>query len=160
MYKSCVQYSDRCGKAFEMARKMHTKIDLGRMVTVYLNGGMYVDMDMYILRPLSYNKDITQLTKKLGHVLGLSKIQYMVEKMILFQNAQTSNNAMIISSKLNPILKEIIDSFIECIFFFQDTKSSDLYVHNTTGPANFNKFLNKSIQKNPQVHQIFRIKCI
>jgi len=151
--RNCEMYSVQCLEAFDVSRKMHTKIDLGRLVTIYLNGGMYIDMDMFVLRPLSYNQDVSALVKSLGHVLGVSKIPIeSYEKLFLFQDLQpVVNNAMVISSKGNPLLKYIIDKIIESIL--KSTNSSELmYVHNTTGPMNFNTFLRQGKEKFPEVN--------
>jgi mannosyltransferase OCH1-like enzyme len=153
--RNCDLYSSRCGESYRKSRKMHTKIDLGRLVTIYLNGGMYIDMDMYILRPLSYNKDISQLileSKDGSDILGVSKtiIEKYENYMLFGDSVPMVNNAMVLSSQGNPLLKHIIDGLVESIF--KSENSSDMmYVSNTTGPMNFNKFFRQGTKMFPEV---------
>jgi hypothetical protein len=86
------------------------KIDLARYVLIYLYGGIYVDMDAYVLRGLNYNKKISEMIniyeKEQIHFLGLSKIDlYLFEQII---SGITYNNAIMMSTPKNPLLKRLI----------------------------------------------------
>ena len=76
--KICYTYSNKCGKIYDSVENMHLKIDLGRYVTIFLYGGMYADIDAFIMRPLNFSEDINNLLSKYDkeniNILGLSII--------------------------------------------------------------------------------------
>ena len=54
----CKKFSDECLLAYNLGKTMHTKIDLGKLCAIYNNGGMMIDMDMFILRSLDNSQEI------------------------------------------------------------------------------------------------------
>jgi len=74
--KACLEYSKDCYDLYKSMSIMHMKIDLARYVLIYLYGGIYADVDAYVLRPLDYSKYINKVIKtyekKNKHVIGVS----------------------------------------------------------------------------------------
>jgi mannosyltransferase OCH1-like enzyme len=146
---ACKQFSDECFELYQKASAMHIKIDLARYVLIYLYGGIYVDMDAYILRPLETSSKITKLINTYeqtgDHVLGLSRLNVnRFESFLLTGNKQYLNNAIMISSPKNPVLKRYIE------YILQQSKSNSwnwsqfFKVNFTTGPLSFNSFFNNT----------------
>lgn len=141
---ACKTHSNKCLKIYDSFKIMHQKIDFGRYVLLYLYGGIYVDMDMYVLRGLHTSKKFNKLLDKIKinkkHILGLSLINISwYESYIYIGKNRFINNAMMISSQYNPIVKKYID----CIMEKSLEKSFDDFnqVQNTTGPYYLNKFI-------------------
>jgi hypothetical protein len=146
---ACYSYSEKCGKIYDSLKIMHLKIDLGRYVVLYLNGGMYVDMDAYAYRSLDYSKELKDLISKYENenkqILGLSKlISNTFESYLFVSRSYMLNNAIMIASPRNELLKEFIDNVLDKLQNKDTTLSggiSDTFkVHNSTGPKYFNKF--------------------
>lgn len=152
LLSACKLYSKRCARAFNRTLNMHTRIDLARLVQIFLTGGINVDMDMYVLRPLEYNTSVAKFVND-----GSSRHKFGVSSLALLNNFEsrllntenTFNNAMTMSTKGNPLLKYVIDSYITIILSLKETDGGMIYVHKTTGPKNFNLFVNKG-------HELFK----
>jgi len=151
---ACYNYSEECGKVYDSLKIMHLKIDLGRYVILYLNGGMYVDMDAYAYRSLDYSKELKDLISKYENenkqILGLSRLATnSFESFLIVGRSYMLNNAIMIGSPKNDLLKQFIDNVLDKL---QDkhrkTSHSKVFggisetfnVHNSTGPKNFNTF--------------------
>lgn len=149
---ACQKYSSRCIEAFNRTENMHAKIDMGRLVVIYNTGGINVDMDMYALRPLEYQTEIIDflLNTSKPHKFAVSALKALnkFENLVLqgSLNSRMFNNAMSMSSKGNPILKYVIDNYIDIILTIPETSGDMIYVHKTTGPGNFNKFVNEGVK--------------
>jgi mannosyltransferase OCH1-like enzyme len=149
LFQYCSQYSERCARAYKKASTMHTKIDMGKMVALYLNGGLTVDMDMYILRPISYSDKIANIIstyEKSGkNFIAFSTfLANPVEKSImtmLNNMEQPYNNALALANKYNPFIKAWIDNVIIQIENTPNNLTSFEYINNTTGPIVFNSFI-------------------
>jgi mannosyltransferase OCH1-like enzyme len=145
---ACKQFSEECYYLYKQSNLMHMKIDLGRYVLLYLYGGMYADIDAYILRPLEHSNKIKELIdiyeKQNKNVIGLSSINLNVlETFFVTYSFQsfTLNNAIMFSSPKNPTLKRFIESIIVNIKnHLKDNSDSYSHVQNTTGPRIFNNF--------------------
>ena len=158
MIEACKLFSDRCYQIYQSLPIMHMKIDLARYVLIYIYGGMYIDMDAYILRNLEYNETINEIIKKYEteniNVLGLSKIKlHSLEKTVSRINY---NNAFMISSAGNPLLKRFINHVLdqcEKYKFNHSNTNHNMVSHNvvqfTTGPFSFNQFFRDS-KSNPE----------
>jgi mannosyltransferase OCH1-like enzyme len=141
----CYKYSKLCGKAYDKSQFMHAKIDLGRMVAIYLHGGIMVDMDMYILRSLNTIKEIEYFENPKEHIIGLSYINInFIESLIFSGNLESFNNAVVLSTQFNPLIKKWIDNMIDNIMSI-NTEYTDnyFYISKTTGPILFNKIITK-----------------
>jgi hypothetical protein len=147
--KACKEFSEECHKVYLQMPTMHMKIDLGRYVIVYLYGGMYVDMDAYILRPLSYSTHVSQVIDKYEkhnrHILGLSTLKVnIMESMVYVQKSSMLNNAILFSSPHNPVLKRFIEYIIEQTpRALKGSSNTFIQVNQTTGPKIFNTFFNQ-----------------
>jgi len=146
--KACKLFSKECLNTFNSFDLLHLKVDFGRYVLIYIYGGVYVDMDMYILRNLSSSKDIQDLINisNTKHVLGLSSLNINhLESIFFCGRNKVINNAIMFSSPENPILKKLISSIIS---------NKNIYKYNyeriqkTTGPLFINNFLGKYIDYN------------
>lgn len=139
---ACKLFSKECHDIYKSLPIMHMKIDLGRYVYVYLYGGMYIDMDAYVLRNLDsnvlINKIISIYEKENKHCLGLSMLNfYKFEKMI---SGIKYNNAFMISSPKNPLVKKMIQYILEQCKKYKDGSFTYNAVQYTTGPISFNNF--------------------
>ena len=149
--KICYQYSQDCGLAYENSKLVHTKVDLARVVFIYIYGGIYVDMDMYAFRPLSNNVELKNLIERYNsgespNVLGLSRNKTnFIESMLFTQSKNTLGNVITISNRANPILKEYIDFMVTNITRVDTKLEKEFLINETTGPIIFNKFFNKNL---------------
>ena len=151
---ACKLFSQECLNTFNKFDLLHLKVDFGRYVLIYIYGGIYVDMDMYILRNLSSNKDIKTLIdmSTTKHVLGLSSINInKIESLFFCGRNRVINNAMMLSSPRNPILKRIIKNIINNN---NNYKNSYEKIQKTTGPIFINNFLAKYIDNQYKNHFI------
>jgi mannosyltransferase OCH1-like enzyme len=151
--KSCLNFSKKCYNIYKNLKTMHMKIDLGRYVVLYLYGGIYSDMDAYILRSLNYSKYINKLIdiyeNTNSHILGLSKVNTnLIESYFFVQKSIILNNAVMISSKNNPVLKNFIKFTLKKIQQNKNFYNNDfLKINNTTGPIIFNQFFSSNNKK-------------
>lgn len=159
---ACKQFSEECYIVYKSLDVMHMKIDLGRYVLIYMYGGMYADIDAYILRPLDFSKKVQEIINtyetKNKHVIGLSSVALnKLETFFMTWRLQSVafNNAIMFSSPKNPVLKQYIDHVVKQIKHTLDTKSFDyLKVQNTTGPMTFNHFFHTVGQQDPNLSNI------
>ena len=146
--KACSLFSKECLDTYDSFDEMHLKIDLGRYVLIYLYGGIYVDMDMYILRGLETLPKIREVINKNKHVLGVSSLNLnKYESLVFVQNTKMLNNATMLSSPKNPILFNMIVDIIKNAQIYKD-QIGFLKIQYITGPMFFNKFLYKYLNGN------------
>jgi mannosyltransferase OCH1-like enzyme len=143
--KACLEFSKECYDAYINTDIMHVKIDLGRYVLIYLYGGIYVDMDAYVLRGLHTSKYVNDLIdvyeKQKKHVIGLSEAPHtMLESYVSVQHHFTLNNAIMMSSPKNPVLEKYIKHVINKINEHMDNSIDMMTILSTTGPTEFNRF--------------------
>lgn len=148
--KMCYSYSKKCGEAYDASQFMHAKIDLGRVVSIYLNGGIMVDMDMFILRSLNSLPEIKEFVESKEELLGVSKLNLSLFESFCFSQSSVSyNNAVMISTKFNSILKLWIDSMVDNILTIKNNgkqySNNGLYIFDTTGPNLFSKVIQNNI---------------
>ena len=145
---ACKAFSKECLALYDSFNLIHLKIDLGRYVMLYLYGGMYVDMDMYVLRSLKTSTKVQELLNKASkdiHVLGLSTLNLDYQESFMFIGRPTViNNAMMISTKKNPLLFLAIQTIISKSKKFTNVNSYSKIQH-STGPVFINKFFSKFI---------------
>jgi mannosyltransferase OCH1-like enzyme len=178
---ACKQYSIECLQIFDSFDLLHLKIDFGRYVLLYLNGGGYVDMDCYALRSLDkssvFNEFINQFNNGYHrNILGLSMVNVdTIESFVFIGNSYIINNAIMFSSKNNPVLKNLIDTIIRkvlkiiscfneknfagnrIISFKRFNNSIYSNIQKITGPYFLNKFIKKFINAR-QVNKMSFIK--
>jgi mannosyltransferase OCH1-like enzyme len=152
MEESCYQFSTECHKIYRNLKLMHLKIDLARYVILYLYGGVYVDMDAYILRPLNHSKTVQELInvyeQQNKHVVGLSKLNInMFESLIMSGDINSYNNSIMFSSPGNPALKRFIEFVLKNIVANENSNLNNYFVvQNSTGPKVFNRFFGEPIR--------------
>lgn len=146
--KACKEFSDECYQLYQSCSTMHMKIDLARYVLIYLYGGIYLDIDAYILRPLKSSTILNNLIKTYEendtHVIGLSTLKInQLESFLIVQKNKMVNNAIMISSPKNPVLKRYIEYTLQQIKKNKNSNwnfTSFFSVNSTTGPISFNNF--------------------
>ena len=144
--KECAKFSKECLATYDSFNIMHLKIDFGRYVTLYNNGGMYADVDTHVIRPLDMSKDIQKILdvceKQNKHVIGLSEMHAVnVIDIFILKQITMFNNGIIVATPHNPFLKEFIEYIIRISKekpYYQDQY---LKVHHLTGPISLNKYL-------------------
>lgn len=157
---ACTEYSPECLAAIQRTTNLHTKIDLGRLVVLYLNGGVNIDMDMYALRPIEFSEKINDMIA-LGNtgadVLGVSINNLnIVEKMCAQQSTRNVfNNAFLASSQRNPVLRVVIDKFIDNIMSLKETGGGHWYVDKTTGPFMFSNTIHVALDRYNDTNTLF-----
>lgn len=137
LFQQCLLYSERCAKKFINYKHMHQKMDLARYAILYNLGGIYIDMDCELLKPLS---TIPGLTK---HELIISRLPgNYLENMFATGSVhkKSLNNGVILSSPKNIYMKKLIDAVVD---FDSDSSFNPLYknkqycIYKTTGPHIF-----------------------
>lgn len=145
---ACKTFSKECLELYDSFDLIHLKIDLGRYVLIYLYGGMYVDMDMYVLRSLKTSAKFQKLldnAKSDKHILGLSTLNLDFQESFMFiGRPSVINNAMMISTKKNPLLFLAIQTIISKSNKYS-TSNSYHKIQHSTGPIFINKFFSKFI---------------
>lgn len=145
---ACKTFSKECLELYDSFDLIHLKIDLGRYVLIYLYGGMYVDMDMYVLRSLKTSAKFQKLldnAKSDKHILGLSTLNLDFQESFMFiGRPDVINNAMMISTKKNPLLFLAIQTIISKSNKYS-TSNSYHKIQHSTGPIFINKFFSKFI---------------
>jgi mannosyltransferase OCH1-like enzyme len=157
--QACKLYSTDCLKVYDSFDLIHLKIDFARYVLLYNTCTMYIDMDCYALRSLDDSPEFNQLIDKYinkdsDNIIGLStvNINSFESYMFIGQN-KTINNAIMISSPQNPVIKNLIDNIIKTNINNQSNPRTSNYsdIQNTTGPVFINKFFYNFI-KNPNLN--------
>jgi mannosyltransferase OCH1-like enzyme len=145
---ACKTFSKKCLALYDSFDLIHLKIDLGRYVLLYLYGGIYVDIDMYVLRSLQTSNKVQRLLDKAStniHLLGLSTLNLNLQESFIFiGRPNVINNAMMISTKNNPILFLAIQTIISKAKKYSNINSYSK-IQNSTGPVFINKFFSKFI---------------
>jgi mannosyltransferase OCH1-like enzyme len=157
---ACRDYSEGCVQAITRTTNLHTKIDLGRLVVLYLNGGVNIDMDMYAFRPIEYSQSVLEMVNFANtgkHFIGVSVNPLnILEKIITHQSTRNVyKNAFLASSKGNPVLKDIINTYISNILTIKETGGGAMYVNKTTGPTMFSNTLHKGLVKYNDQNTLF-----
>ena len=159
--QACKTLSKECLELYDSFNILHLKIDLGRYVMLYLYGGIYVDMDMYVLRGLETSDIINNLLHKANnnlHVLGLSTLNLNFHESILFiGRSQLINNAMMFATQKHPLLFLMIQTIITKTNKITSKKSDYSTIHNITGPVFINNFFGKFID-HPLTSNTFHIE--
>jgi len=128
--KECLKISDECLAKFESFELIISKVDFGRYVVLYNYGGISVDTDMVSLQPI-------RNTPYIGTSDFL--ISYQAYP---FNLLNIKNNAVIICTPKNSILKDIIIAIIQNKKVVSDFMSKELYVHFTTSNYVVGEILN------------------
>lgn len=111
-------------KKFDALPLLHMKVDMGRYAILFSQGGISVDIDSVALK--SFNET--------PHI---NDSNFIVSKN---SNNQFINNATILVSKENPLMKQLLDEISGDCKWYQDDTSCVMY---STGPIAFTKFVEK-----------------
>lgn len=145
---ACKMYSDECLNVYDSMDLLHLKVDFGRYVFMYNTSSMYVDMDMYPVKPIESNVLVRNLigsyeSGESEHVLGLSVLNLdLVESFIYNGTTKLVNNAVMLCSNHNPVIKNLIDTIIKNFNRKEKYNSTFDKIQKLTGPTFFNKFFN------------------
>lgn len=147
---ACSQFSTECREIYDSFDLLHLKVDFGRYVLLYLNGGIYVDMDMYIFRPLDSSKYIKNIIKDseiFNDVIGIGKTNIeKIESLLYNHTSFYLNNGFMLSTPKNPILKRFIEKIILNSKKYNNPNTSSFNKINLiTGPKVVNNFFQKYI---------------
>ena len=148
---ACSQFSQECRDVYDSFDLLHLKVDFGRYVILYLNGGIYADMDMYIFRPLDSSKYIKNIIKDadaFDNVIGVGKVNLNTVESFIFSSTSFSiNNGYMISTPKNPILKKLIELIISKAKKYNNSGISSFDKMNLiTGPTVINNFFHKNLK--------------
>jgi mannosyltransferase OCH1-like enzyme len=149
--ESCGRFSEQAQRLYDKMSLMHMKIDFARYITLYLYGGIYVDMDAFVLRPLDYStymEEIVTSYERTGKpIIGISLINAnKLESWLYVHEDRIMNNAILVSSPGNPALQRFIMFIIANIESQLANPSTDAFsqIQSSTGPIQFNKFFAES----------------
>ncbi len=106
------------------------KVEFGRYVVLYNYGGISVDTDMFSLKTIESLPD-------LDHDFIVSGSAFPANMVI------KTNNALIITTKHNYILKDLIDTIVSSKHKRKDYLTKELYINSTTGPNAFVSIIKK-----------------
>lgn len=84
---------------------MIQKIDFFKYVILYKEGGIYIDMDMFNLKPID---PLLKVLSDYEIIVGEPNFDYL-SKMVICGSSQCCNNGIIVSQKGSSILMELID---------------------------------------------------
>jgi len=118
---------------------MHQKIDFAKYVILYEFGGIYIDIDVKIIK--SFDEIIK---KNESYELIISELNITLIESILTSGYDKSyNNGTIIAQKKNNVLKKLIDSIIKNYYvpFFH---LKVVLINRTTGPSIFTDVITKN----------------
>ena len=143
LYKQCQKFSSKCAQAFKDYEYMHQKIDLAKYAILYNIGGIYIDIDCEILKPLDTipgleDKDLIVCYTPGNSVENMCVTASLHDKII--------NNGVILSSKQNKYMKSLIEGTVKETCKNQSNpmyKNKQFCILRTTGPLNFTKQIMK-----------------
>lgn len=147
---ACSDFSQECLNAYYKFDLMHLKIDLGKLCLIYNNGGIFVDMDAYVLRPLNYNDNLQNIIYNYENyrteMLCLSSYNVsIVEQILLSGHTFKVNNAIMFSTPRHAILKKYIEHVINNINKQNKCIHDYRLIQKTTGPLVLQAFFKKYI---------------
>jgi mannosyltransferase OCH1-like enzyme len=128
-------------KTYHQFPYLHQKVDFARYIILYQYGGIYLDMDVKVIKPLDY-------FTTLGYNLIVSKAHMnILESFIISQKKYTLNNGIIFASPQEPTLLILIKHICRHPTYHSNNKFQAIF--NTTGPIIFTKIIMKNL--NPKI---------
>ncbi len=147
--EQCRLHSAAALDVYSSFRSMHQKIDFGRFVTLYNQGGIYVDIDAYAFRPLTYNPQVRQLIQRYETdgqpILGLSSISTSTFEGYVMSQGESGtfiNNAVMMGSPRHPELGVLVDNITSIA-----VGNPKVSLQDSTGPLIFGKFFRALISR-------------
>ena len=117
---------------------MHQKIDFARYCILYFIGGLYVDMDAYVIKSPEYLVDEYPDTEVFVSTIGM----YTYESLLSTMLPETINNGIIYAPKPNSTFMK--NCIIEMPGKAHSLLSKFYTIQNTTGPRQFTIICKKS----------------
>lgn len=156
--EACAKFSPECLHTFDNFDIMHLKIDFGRYVVLYLNGGIFADMDAYVVRSLDSSKDVQTVIEKSRqglHVLGLSTVNMTaIESFLVFGYKTMINNAIMMATPHNPLIGNFIKEIIAKAKDNNKYLMESMKVNSLTGPWHVNKYFQPLVASPPSGNYI------
>jgi mannosyltransferase OCH1-like enzyme len=115
---------------------LHQKVDMGRYGILYSLGGGSVDVDVVALRGFDNTPDLST-----SDFIVSYNSSNAFENYIKNGKSVSLNNATILVSKNNPIMKGLLDHILELSCDITESKES--CIQGTTGPKEFTNYLNQ-----------------
>lgn len=125
------QYLDK----YNSFTHIHQKIDFGRYAILYVYGGVSVDVDVVAYK----NFDQTPFINSEDFIVSYNSSNAF-ENYIKSGRSLVMNNATILTSRANPILKKLLDHILTLSCEVGQSKES--CINGTTGPKEFTTYLN------------------
>lgn len=123
-------------RKYDSFTTLHQKIDYGRYILLYTFGGISVDVDVKAYKSFDETPHINT-----SNFLVSYNSSNAFENYIKHGKAVSLNNATILVSKNNEILKGLIDHILALSCDINQSKES--CIQETTGPREFTKYLNQ-----------------
>jgi hypothetical protein len=134
---ACRTVGRECYERYMSFQHLHQKVDLGRYVVLFLQGGISVDMDVIPLNPLD------NLPGLAGARFMVSRVHINPAETYIFTMGRLTvlyNNAMILSSPAAPHLRNLIDDVVQTRHG-QAALTKVGEIQRTTGPQLFTESL-------------------
>lgn len=127
----CAKLGSKYLEKFNSFNVLMLKVEFGRYVVLYNYGGISVDLDMASLKPI---QSVPDLDSSDFIVSGAAFPANIISKI---------NNALIITTPKNIILKDLIHTIVKSNTKESDYLTKELYINYTTGPFMFNTVITK-----------------
>jgi mannosyltransferase OCH1-like enzyme len=121
---------------------IHQKIDFAKYVILHKFGGIYIDIDVEIIK--SFN-DLIEKYKDFDTIVSVLNI-YGFESIVTSGNSTSYNNGIILTKKDSIVMKSLIDEIIKSYYVSSIFHFKVLLINNTTGPNIFTRVINKNLQ--------------
>lgn len=129
-------------------------IDFGRYCYLYTHGGIYVDMDMWCLRPLELSESVRAFLSRVTHPMPMPLLA--ISKMLV-GHPYEFNTGMMMSTVLHPFLKQFIDTIMSICETTAERPSANLmpyYIQRTTGPWRLTQEVYRFCATDPHRHDM------
>lgn len=115
---------------------MHNRIDMGRFSILLLEGGASVDVDVVALKGF----DSTPYLNTSNFIVSKNSSNGF-ENIVKNGQSISLNNATILTSQYNPVMKGLLDHLLELSCSIGESKEN--CIQGTTGPREFTSYLNQ-----------------
>jgi inositol phosphorylceramide mannosyltransferase catalytic subunit len=138
------QISHRWNKTYHSFPTMIQKIDFAKYIILYMFGGIYIDMDVFSISPLSKLQNTLSNKDFVVFEHNTPCITITMNKLMGLQGDSLINNAVILSSIGNPKMRTIIETCCDAqARWKKNFLSLQLRCLVTTGPIVFTNCIRK-----------------
>lgn len=135
--RDVVKYlGDQYLQKFDGFKTLHQQIDFGRYCVLYAIGGISCDLDVVAIKGFSKTPEINS-----SEFIVSYNSSSAFENWAKHGKSASLNNATILVSKNNPIMKGLIDHIMTLSCDINQSKES--CIQDTTGPREFTKYLDQ-----------------